>query len=964
MGTVMFSRASGVFVQFLHGERATIDFQNKCVIASGSQLSPAMVTSTSRHRRCYWLVQILVAGVLRGAWEVIQPCASVGHWVGVQPFCNSQTRTSRHQLARDVELPPLLSDEEVKHIQAVVRAKCLEAIAVGGLPPGRELELISALDLGTVPWSLLPIKFKEQLRLPLEDKGIDSLALNLSVAVQAKDYTNGTVPLNRLTNFHFMVRADNSPLRKLVQSLVVATNESTELPKHWQQFSGAIQRIYTPDEIKVWRRKAKRKRRKEDGPPQRMRNDFQRWPHQLECLRCCRNFLKNQSQRDFFVQMATGAGKSLVMADLLADLAPNKRACIIVPKLDLMEQLVQLLEGTISARVGRVGTGHPADLSAEVFVCVRNSAWQLSNLTFGLLLLDEAHHYEPGDELQSSGVHARQVLTLDTPKRIFFTATLRRTQPDFDFGLRPAIQAGVIKDYSVMVPVLTAGDPRPSLVRLIQNLPLARKILAFCNTVHEAKAFTQMLLDAGIPSDHYNAHTAGGHRQKVLKRFQCSERFGGIRVLVTVDVLSEGVDLPVADTCLFVAPRRGIRLQQCVGRVLRNHCEKIDALVIAPPVVQDAGGMLAEDAELGRLLSELAKADHVFKAALTDGISARSRITIAADKFKSTSPEEVAQILRIRVFPHALRTCTGLDRWEMGFQELLAFKAKRGTCLAPQNHKTSSGFSLGTWVSTQRRANRTGKLSREKFDRLEVVGFVWAARAAQAAYPARISWDEAYRELLAFKAERGTCLVPRDHKTSSGFSLGRWVDNQRGANRAGKLSPDKFDRLEAVGFVWAAYPARISWDDVYQELLAFKAERGNCLVPQNHKTSSGFSLGWWVSTQRRANRAGQLSQEKFDRLEAVGFVWAARAAYSARISWDEAHQELLVFKAEHGTCLVPRDHKTSSGFSLGRWVSNQRGANRAGKLSQGKFDRLEAVDFVWAGRVCISGRGKEISNGK
>ena len=874
----MFSLGSGVFVEFLHGERATIDFHNKFVIASGSQLSPAMVTSTSRHRRCYWLVQILVAGVLCCAWEVIQPCALVGHWVGFQPFCNLNraSRVSRHQLARDVELPPLLSDEEVKHIQALVRAKCLEAIAVGGLPPGRELELISALDLGTVPWSLLPIKFKEQLRLPLEDKGIDSLALNLSVAVQAKDYTNGTVPLNRLTNFHFMVRADNSPLRKLVQSLVVATNESTELPRHWQQFSGAIQRIYSADETKVWRRKAKKEGPKEDGP-QRMRSDFRRWPHQLECLRSCRDFLKHQSQQDFFVQMATGAGKSLVMADLLVDLAPNRRACVIVPKLDLMEQLAQLLEGTISARVGRVGTGHPADLSAEVFVCVRNSAWQLSNLTFDLLILDEAHHYEPGDELQSSGVHARQVLTLDTPKRIFFTATLRRTQPDFDFGLRPAIQAGVIKDYSVMVPVLTAGDPRPSLVRLIQNLPLARKILAFCNTVHEAKAFTRMLLDAGIPSDHYNAHTAGGHRQEVLKSFQCSERFGGIRILVTVDVLSEGVDLPVADTCLFVAPRRGIRLQQCVGRVLRNHCEKIDALVIAPPVVQDAGGMLAEDAELGRLLSELAKADHVFKAALTDGISARGRVTIAADKFAPTFPEEIAQILRIRVFPNALRTCTGLDRWEMGFQELLAFKAKRGNCLVPQNHKTSSGFSLGMWVSTQRRANRAGKLSQEKFDRLEAVGFVWAARAAPAVYSARFSWDEAYKELLVFKAERGNCLVKKKHKTAKGFSLGRWVGYQREANRAGKLSQEKFDRLDVVGFVWAAgaaYPARISWDEAYQELLAFKAERGNCLVPQNHKTSSGFSLGWWVHSQRRANRAGKLSQEKFDRLEAVGFVWA------------------------------------------------------------------------------------------
>lgn len=106
--------------------------------------------------------------------------------------------------------------------------------------------------------------------------------------------------------------------------------------------------------------------------------------------------------------------------------------------------------------------------------------------------------------------------------------------------------------------------------------PLARKILAFCNTVHEAKNFTHMLSKAGIAASHYNAHTGASQRQGILESFERSEAHGGIRVLVTVDVLSEGVDLPAADTCMFVAPRSGIRLQQCVGRVLRNHPDKVD----------------------------------------------------------------------------------------------------------------------------------------------------------------------------------------------------------------------------------------------------------------------------------------------------------------------------------------------------------------------------------------------------
>ena len=799
-----------------------------------------------------------------------------------QPFRRPARRPSItcHQIARDTLLPDhLLSDEEVRQIHAAVRAKCLEAIAVGNLPPGRELELISALDLGTVPWSLLPIKLKERLGLPLEDKGIDSLALNLTVAVQAKDYTDGkTVPLTRLTNFHFMVRADQSPLRKLVKQMVVATNESTQLPRHWQHFSGAIHRTYSAEEVDGWRKLARLEKAEEDDLPELTKNDLKRWPHQIECLRCCQNFLKNASQRDFFVQMATGSGKSLVMADLLAGLGRGKRSCIIVPKLDLMEQLAQLLERRLAWRIARVGTGWPADLSADVFVCVRNSAWQLSNLTFDLLILDEAHHYEPRprsettdvgeveDEDEHLGIHAQQVLSLNSPKRLFFSATLRRNKPDFDFGLRPAIEAGVIKDYNILVPVLTPGDPRPSLVRLVMNLPLARKILAFCNTVQEAKDFTRMLSNAGIAAAHYNAQTGGGRRQELLQSFQRKERLGGIRVLVTVDVLSEGVDLPVADTCLFVAPRKGIRLQQCVGRVLRNHSEKIDALVIAPPVVQDAAGSLVEDTELIRLVSELARADHAFQRCPTEnGNCALSRVSFAMDMpVPDSILEDAAQILQVRVFRNALSwRGQESDRWEMGFQEILAYKAEYGGVCVPRSCQRESGFNLGGWVQERRRERRRGELSPERIEKLDGLGFVWDFY--------NHLWVQGFEELRAYKAEHGDVLVPKIYKTAGGYKLGSWVRQQRRAKREGMLSPEHIEQLEGLGFVWNVY--NHFWVRGFEELLAYKAEHGDVLVPQKYQTAGGYKLGHWVKVQRAAKVQGKLTPEQLEQLEGLGFAW-------------------------------------------------------------------------------------------
>ena len=854
-----------------------------------------------------------------------------------------------HQIARDT-LPQdqLLSDDEVRHIHAAVRAKCLEAIAVGNLPPGRELELISALDLGTVPWSLLPIKLKERLGLPLEDKGIDSLALNLTIAVQAKDYTDGkTVPLTRLTNFHFMVRADQSPLRKLVKQMVVATNESTQLPRHWQHFSGATHRIYSAEEVEGWRKLARLEKAEEEELPELTKNDLKRWPHQIECLRCCQKFLKNASQRDFFVQMATGAGKSLVMADLLASLGRGKRSCIIVPKLDLMEQLAQLLEHTLAWRIARVGTRWPADVSADIFVCVRNSAWQLSNLTFDLIILDEAHHYDPRprsettdvgeveDEDEHLGIHAQQVLSLNSPKRLFFSATLRRNQPDFDFGLRPAIEAGVIKDYNILVPVLTPGDPRPSLVRLVMNLPLARKILAFCNTVQEAKHFTRMLSNAGIAAAHYNAKTGGGRRQELLQIFQRKERLGGIRVLVTVDVLSEGVDLPVADTCLFVAPRQGIRLQQCVGRVLRNHSEKIDALVIAPPVVQDAKGSLVEDTELIRLVSELARADHLFQTCLAEnGKPALSRVRIAMDALVPDSIlEDAAQILQVRVFRNALsRSGQGSDQWEMGFQELLAYNAECGHVSVPASCQRVSGFNLGRWIQEQRRERRRGKLTPEQIERLEGLGFVWDI-------PSHL-WVKGFEELLAYKAEHGEVLVPLRYQTIGGFKLGYWVNRQRVAKSRGKLSPEQIEQLEGLGFAWGVL--NHLWVQGFEELLAYKAEHGDVLVPQSYQTIGGFKLGRWVNRQRVVKSRGKLSPEQIEQLEGLGFVWGV-----LNHLWVKGFEELLAYKAEHGDVLVPFSYQTIGGFKLGYWVNRQRVAKSRGKLTPEQIERLEGLGFVW-----------------
>jgi hypothetical protein len=127
--------------------------------------------------------------------------------------------------------------------------------------------------------------------------------------------------------------------------------------------------------------------------------------------------------------------------------------------------------------------------------------------------------------------------------------------------------------------------------------------------------------------------------------------------------------------------------------------------------------------------------------------------------------------------------------WEEKFAELLAYKEINGHCNVPRHCKNQG---LGGWVTTQRTVRKTGLLSEERIQRLNQIGFVWDILDA--------SWEEKFAELLAYKEINGHCKVPV--KGSEHPQLGSWVDRQRLYRKEGKLSEERIQRLDEIGFVW------------------------------------------------------------------------------------------------------------------------------------------------------------------
>src|SRR5262249_60700134 len=123
----------------------------------------------------------------------------------------------------------------------------------------------------------------------------------------------------------------------------------------------------------------------------------------------------------------------------------------------------------------------------------------------------------------------------------------------------------------------------------------------------------------------------------------------------------------------------------------------------------------------------------------------------------------------------------------------------------------------------------------------------------------RTLWEQGFSHLKLYKERVGDCRVPVSH-IENGFKLGNWTHTQRATKNS--LSDDQRQRLEGLGFVWDLRSAR--WDEGLRNLTIYRNREGHCDVPDNHK-EGGFTLGWWVRTQRQTKNT--LSEERIGKLD-------------------------------------------------------------------------------------------------
>lgn len=327
-------------------------------------------------------------------------------------------------------------------------------------------------------------------------------------------------------------------------------------------------------------------------------------PYQVEALRSLNSDLDGTGRA--LLVLATGLGKTVVGGEVIRahlERHAKDQVLVVAHSRDLVAQLERALWRHLPKDVPThllTGETRPDDLTGLTCATVSSA---LPAVRFGyrpgLVMIDEAHHLGASgqyDELLATLEHSRQFGVTATPWRgDAHDITEQLGPPSFTLGIEEGMRHGYLAqvDYKLFVDdidwdtVKRASEHSYGLAELNERLFLPQRdeairdqlatvwastsrprAIVFCRTIEHAERLADVLARTPLWPGSLALHAglAKRERQKRLLAF----RSGEVPILVAVDILNEGVDVPDVNILCFarVTHSRRIFVQQ-LGRGLR-----------------------------------------------------------------------------------------------------------------------------------------------------------------------------------------------------------------------------------------------------------------------------------------------------------------------------------------------------------------------------------------------------------
>jgi superfamily II DNA or RNA helicase len=327
-------------------------------------------------------------------------------------------------------------------------------------------------------------------------------------------------------------------------------------------------------------------------------------PYQSQAISDLRLAYRDGARAPLLV-MPTGAGKTCVMAEILRALeARGRNAIVLVHRRELIAQTTAKLN-LAGVQHGIIAAGVQSAAAPIQVASVQTLARRLAQISTApdLIVIDEAHHATAGSWQRALDhwPHALRLGVTATPTRMDgrgLSAVFDRLV--FGPSVADLVGAGYLTNWKIYAPPQIAdlshirrraGDyatdqaaeamDRPTVtgdaIAHYNRLAAGQRGIAFCCNVQHAEHVASSFNAAGIPAATLLGSTDPLRRDATVARFAAGE----LQVLVTVDVVSEGFDIPASGCAILLRPTQslGLYLQQ-VGRVLRPAPGKAAAIVL------------------------------------------------------------------------------------------------------------------------------------------------------------------------------------------------------------------------------------------------------------------------------------------------------------------------------------------------------------------------------------------------
>jgi len=278
--------------------------------------------------------------------------------------------------------------------------------------------------------------------------------------------------------------------------------------------------------------------------------------------------------------------------------------------------------------------------------------------------------------------------------------------------------------------------------------------------------------------------------------------------------------------------------------------------------------------------------------------------------------------------------------WLKQFRYLVSYRKKHPAQWPSVRDEYPKGNKLGVWCSQQRFLNRSKKLAPERKALLERIGFVWELLSEAAARLEEI-WLAQYQLLIRYRKEYPNQWPAQNEQCPKGNNFGDWCSTQRIRYQEKKLSTQRIDLLEKIGFEWS--PKEIGWQKQYHYLVEFRRKHPNQWPDFETQYPTGNRIGYWCHNQRQFYRRNQLSPEKIKKLENIGFYWGAKDAL-----WDRQYNYLKEYRKKYLGKWPKAKEEFPLGNPLGSWCVTQRWKFKKKKLRKERIAFLNKIRFEWS----------------